>query len=488
MHYKEMEMALVTAADSAIAQYPEINKNTAYAQRPSPNRKSKGPGLRLSWPYASDGRRSVVGKSPPVVQPHKNGSRRASDMRIVHVSYENVEMHYHFSDLGPTESARPILHIPLAWNPSDLEVGEKNLFQYFQCTAAQSLATFGYNPGDLSGVLIRVALAGHTTSATAVLQSLLAFSSIHRHDVHSQAVELKISALKALAAAAGNPVGTVEAVQHVAAGMLLCSFEIHQSSCTSSQWTWYLSGVKDVIKAAGLGRSPQDNDLAILLDWVYYHDVLARFTLRHWHKESNAVTSAVSNARAEVSHAAPSAFSVIQLLSDVCDAVSARSVAGQPFENIDDHKSFLKILDWRIRSIPLEAIVCDSTDASLMIELYQLAMLVYLNRASENLLSQTTKTQHQIDKAFSIFSQLDSCDRQFPIFILGCEARGDDQRAIILDLITKTEKKASSRSFNYVKILLQAIWAQDDLANGHINYCDKLNYVISCCAIVPSFV
>jgi hypothetical protein len=39
-----------------------------------------------------------------------------------------------------------------------------------------------------------------------------------------------------------------------------------------------------VIRAAGLDKLHEDKDLAILLDWVYYQDVLARFSLRHWYR------------------------------------------------------------------------------------------------------------------------------------------------------------------------------------------------------------
>lgn len=74
---------------------------------------------------------------------------------------------------------------------------------------------------------MRTALAKNTASATALFSSILALSSLHRHDVHSQAVEYKIRAIEALAAASSNSaLDTIEAMQHVAAGMLLCSFEV----------------------------------------------------------------------------------------------------------------------------------------------------------------------------------------------------------------------------------------------------------------------
>lgn len=81
---------------------------------------------------------------------------------------------------------------------------------------------------------MRAARSNNSSSATAVLQSLLALSSLHRYGVQSQAMRLKISSLKALAAASvsKNSLDLEQVTQHVAAGMLLCSFEVSvQPSC-----------------------------------------------------------------------------------------------------------------------------------------------------------------------------------------------------------------------------------------------------------------
>lgn len=237
------------------------------------------------------------------------------------------------------------------------------------------------------------------------------------------------------------------------------------------------------------------DDTATLLDWVYYNDVMARFSLRHWDGESPSIPSNPQSIHPEVSirerrmndnlkvyqafRTASSPNAVLELLSVICDSISVNSKAAQESE---DHKGFLKVLDWRIRNTAV---------ATAVDELYQLSMLVYLDRISGTLLNQPIRTQKHSDKGFTILSQLRSCERQFPVFILGCEARTDNQRAIILDLISKTEKNAGSRSFNYVKLLLEAIWAQDDLTevqNGHVDYWNKLSSTMSRCAIPPSFV
>ena len=195
----------------------------------------------------------------------------------------------------------------------------------------------------------------------------------------------------------------------------------------------------------------------------------------------------------QVSNLPPPIFSMLDLLSQICDAVSSSVVPLESSDSVDDYKGFLGVIDWRIRSL-LTSKATDgngdaSDDAVLIMQLYQLAMLLYLNRSTEGLIDQPIRTQQHIDKAFVLFPQLSSCKQQFPIFVIGCEARTDEQRAVVLDVISRTEKLSSSRSFNYCKRILQAVWAQDDLAYGNnISYRDKLTSVMSHCKIVPTFV
>jgi hypothetical protein len=146
------------------------------------------------------------------------------------------------SNLSLPGSAGPVLDVPLAWSPLELKASNAELFQYcrfippllalhaptgiVQSSAFRCLATFGEDPTKLRNALIRIALASNTPSATAVVQSMLALASLHRDNVHLQAVELKITALNALISAFKGNIGTIEATQHVAAGMLLCSYEV----------------------------------------------------------------------------------------------------------------------------------------------------------------------------------------------------------------------------------------------------------------------
>ncbi|KAM0810212.1 putative Fungal-specific transcription factor domain-containing protein [Seiridium cardinale] len=449
-------------------------------------------GLTLSWPRANDHRRAVVSKSrPPSLSPL---TCLITDARFVHMSNWDVELHHSLAGSVPKRTLS-LLDVPTIWNPSKLEALDQDLFEYFCLVASSSLATFGHDAKAVGNVLARIALEGETASAVAVRQALLAFSSLHRYGLHAHAIQLKIDALGSLSRSAAPSLGVKETIQHIATGILLVSFEVHQSSCTSGQWTGYLSGVKTVINASSTKTLLQfDSHVAALLDFVHYHDVLAHFSLFHWTGEAPELPPTPTYLFcSQNSSLPPPIFSMLNLLSQVCDAVSSRASLPETSDNVDGYRSFLEVMDWRIRSLPIPKTADNSDDildeATLIAQLYQLALLVYLNRSSEGLMHQTVGIKEHIDRAFAIFSRLGSCKQQFPIHVIGCEARDDEQRAVVLDLIARTEKTNSSRSFHYCKKILQAVWAQDDLAYGNsIGYRDKLISIMSRCKVVPSFV
>jgi hypothetical protein len=319
-----------------------------------------------------------------------------------------------------------------------------------------------------------MALANDSLTAAAVLRSILALSSVHRDGFQSQAADLKIAALRALVSAPKTDIGSTEAAQLVAAGMLLCSFEIKNASCTSGQWITYMLGAKSIINAFHLNR---DSEFSALLDWVYYHDILSRFSMMHWNPSVPSVPDSSSSSSILKPCNSSVYNDILGLLSEVCEMTN--SAEKVPADDVEAYTSFLKILAFRIRNIfPYDPIM----------ELFQSAMLVYLTRVSVSPLVPTRETEQRIQSAFATFSQIGACDVQFPLFILACEAQTDSERLTVLDLISRTEKQASSRSLYLVKKLIQAIWTQDDLADTKIRYADKLTGVISCCAILPTFV
>lgn len=403
-----------------------------------------------------------------------------------------MELYHNLTGSVPVRTLS-LLGASTCWNPSELETLDSDLLEYFCCVASASLATFGQDTTNLGKILLRISLEGKTASAAALFQALIAFASLHRYGLQSQAVEAKIAALGNLAQGSFEPsFGAIGAIQHISTGMLLCSFEVHQASCTSGQWTQYLGGVKTVINASSIKTLLQfSSDVVVLLDWLHYHDVSARFSLLHWKREGapELPFTPTDHLCPQISNFPPPILSMLNLLSQICDTVSSSAISPEMSDDVHDHKSFVEVLDWRIRSLPIPKVTEGSDNATLVMKLYQLAMLWYLNRSSEGLIDQPIRTQQQIDQAFAILPRLSSCKQQFPIYIIGCESRTDEQRAVILDVILRTEKLSSSRSFNHCKRLLQASWAQDDLAGwNNISYRSKLSSTISLAETVPAFV
>ena len=122
-------------------------------------------------------------------------------------------------------------------------------------------------------------------------------------------------------------------------------------------------------------------------------------------------------------------------------------------------------------------------------ELYQLSALLYLTRASGNTLTPSQAPQW-IDRAFTIFAQLELCSRQLPLFILGIEARNDEERITILDLFERSEGTVLSKCALF---MMQCVWKQDDLAGAggggrELDYVEKLGAIISSCDVMMTFV
>ncbi|KAL2786922.1 fungal-specific transcription factor domain-containing protein [Aspergillus keveii] len=440
------------------------------------NRVCKGYGIRLSWPKSNDGRRALVGRAAH----GRRAARQLASSTVVNVSNFDIKLHYMLSHGFASDYSSLSLKVPVPFTTltyTDTDAQMLEYCKYLESTASKSLAILGHDPKDLGRILLRMALINNSPSSTAVLRGLLAISSIHRYGLQGQGFELKISAIKALGEASRSTIGAAEALQHVAAGMLLCSFEIYKASCTSSQWWCYVTGVKQVLNASCWLHFREDDTFSALLDWVFYHETLGRFSLLHWRPTLHIEEAPRSAVCSGVEKLLPSTSNtLLWLLKQGCYHLATSTDLAASIEP-------LRSLAREIQKTPLP----DDSDPTL--ELFQLSVLVYLNRMTNSTLEPAITTQARIQRAFTILETLKYCPRQLPLFILGCEARTDEERCIILELIDRTEDSASSRSTFIVKALTKAVWVQDDLAGEReLDYREKMDVIVSVCSLLPTFV
>ncbi|KEY74832.1 hypothetical protein S7711_06518 [Stachybotrys chartarum IBT 7711] len=344
-------------------------------------------------------------------------------------------------------------------------------------------------------------LTPNAASARGLLYALLAVSSLHRHGLCQEALSYKIAALRALSTSVTNVTkDTSEATQHVAASMLLCAFEILEPTHGSGDWLCYLQGAIDLIHEADLKAKSDEADIGTMLDWVYYHDTLARFTIRHWqHKKMYSPASDVHNLPLRerpypslTLHSSNPEHSILNLLSDVCDTVVDPR---DPKSRERDYQDRLAALKESISNLPFLSLKDNLPSESnahvqITLELHQLSTLIYLVRVSQNPLEAVPDLQLLVDWAFAVPIQAPACAHFFPLFVLACEARTDEQRTAILALLRRTEKAIYGRR-RHISSLIQSVWVQQDLyADGEVmlNYAAVMNVAINANLALPTFV
>lgn len=180
------------------------------------------------------------------------------------------------------------------------------------------------------------------------------------------------------------------------------------------------------------------------------------------------------------------------LLSEVFSTVCELSDKSQ---DTGDYADYLKILDWKLRRIDAASLSkqapthTSNTKFDTVIELYRLATLIYLRRASAGILQMDEKFMEWIEQALALLTQLPACHWPFPLLIFGCEAETDEQRIIILDLITRTKNTAQVPNLKTVERAIQMIWVQEDLLTQDLDYVRKLGIILSTThSTVPAFI
>jgi hypothetical protein len=153
-----------------------------------------------------------------------------------------------------------------------------------------------------------------------------------------------------------------------------------------------------------------------------------------------------------------------------------------------EYEDSIRSLESRIEHITADVMPGLNNTWVSTLELYKLSALIYLKRAARNFLGPSAQIDTMVDKGFEIVGDLETFDQAFPLLIFGCEARADDRRMTILELIERTAKTSSLMSLHGLRSILQRIWVQYDLAVEHeLEYLKTLDAVISSYPIIPTF-
>ena len=156
----------------------------------------------------------------------------------------------------------------------------------------------------------------------------------------------------------------------------------------------------------------------------------------------------------------PPSLEILSILMRTCDLIRT------PFDPRDEgdarteeitsfQRSLTKLQVLDIAEVPLEVVSGTKEAGAINVELYRLATSVFLARSTG--FSKDGRSAYQwTDKAFALFSRLNTYDRGFPLLIFGLEAQTDPQRIAILELIARSEENGTLRKLHFVKSLIQS--------------------------------
>jgi hypothetical protein len=273
----------------------------------------------------------------------------------------------------------------------------------------------------------------------------------------------------------------------------LGELQIQGDTEVSGPWFWYIVGAKRLLTVVA-DPSKQDigAELKSMLGWVHYYDVLAHFSLRHWHRVCDkprfrVFREMLGPAQGEillrVAHRTCST-DLLPLLTELFENVVQPS---NPRYFDPQYRTYLADLEMRLTSLSTASNL-EPSGKNCYIELYRLAALIYLERASNNFSGQSAKIDRWTQAALDFFDEKQALKHVFPLFIVGCEARSDEQRIIVLDALDRTIRRTRSRSMELLHTILQSAWNQDDLGGGaNLDYITRMDAVLSSCPKVPSF-
>ncbi|CAI6014008.1 unnamed protein product [Clonostachys chloroleuca] len=447
----------------------------------------QGYGLRLSWPRVGDRKRALL---VPDLGPRDNCNAPPGDVSnsrfFINMQHRHVAAHYNAMSSSNVRVITQTVsqnQLPKSIPLSLVDEKDTSLLHYY----LQNAASFFLNPlGSLAQLLLQVGLADSSPSSAAVLNGLLAISALHVSG-EERAIKFKTKAIIMTQASLNAEGSGSTVIAKLAASMLLYLYEtLHMSS--PKAWSTYLGGVKQILLLS-TGCSPFSQSYQTVLDWIIYHETMAKFGQLYWPKDGGLTpfchkrVSSLFRKHADYERDAEMDATgcdphILEVISNIFDLTNGKGgfVASQPAELLE--------LEWELRiklkRLPESGLVSGTSSWMHAITmLHCLAAQLWVNRSVNGYLGTEGSHQWLVAQAVDILGQLTICDIPWPLFIIAGEMRTEEQRRTMLNIIVRTQERSKSKHMDMVEELVEATWNYNDLdPSGLLHYNDKLRCVI----------
>ncbi|KAH6867429.1 hypothetical protein B0T10DRAFT_524430 [Thelonectria olida] len=118
--------------------------------------------------------------------------------------------------------------------------------------------------------------------------------------------------------------------------------------------------------------------------------------------------------------------------------------------------------------------------------LHCLATLIWMNRSVMGYDGTEGSHQALVNRGLEILDKIEICECPWPMFIIACEAKRDEQRGLILEIISRTRNKSGTGHLDVVHALIEAVWSFDELdVDLKSDYNVKLRRIIQTAHWIP---
>ncbi|EED13541.1 conserved hypothetical protein [Talaromyces stipitatus ATCC 10500] len=262
-----------------------------------------------------------------------------------------------------------------------------------------------------------------------------------------------------------------------------------------------------IVKSRHQEHRSYGGDAATLLDWVFYHNVLYKFSIRHWLQRTMeqeiianremVISQAIFNPNRHIIQSTLGcSLELLDLLGQAVDLV--RQDRKDPELLTKSHQYAIDSLEQRLRAVDQQ--LCSGINDeeyhtvgsrkhyTAIAQLFQFAILIYLDRVVRGSPISSPASQTAAEQSFSILRDLGVCERPFPMFILSLQAESDSDRILMLRSLQRTRKERTLGNLDWTEQMIRRIWAQQDLHGTEgVDALFVINSVISANSAPPSF-
>ncbi|KAK2805124.1 hypothetical protein FQN50_006369 [Emmonsiellopsis sp. PD_5] len=476
-------------------------------------------GMRLNWPAQGDARRALVADADDA-GPAARGERAVAFRKMYFVNATEVDMGLFYLGGGKEDAADRLGRYVNSWklpyyrlktSPIPLAGNEQEMVEFFMTTVLNALAPLRGDSQGLWKLFFQLSFSDDSAASKAVIQAMVSLASLVRYGPGHDPARFKIAALASLVASTKKEgMGSKEIYQHAAVGMLLREHETYFPTETSHQWPLYLTGAKQILHNICLQGLPKSTGTDLLALWVHYHDVLARFSVRHWRWDATVTSAVLQTTDVATKFVSPisekkiigtfgCSMEMMNLISRICalppDATALANLSPKEQEEMSAIEHDLLT----IQQEPTQPHI-PSTETETGIDLrsreiklaafYRLGMLIYFERVMRNNSGPSARVDRWAGEAFAILREIDLWARPLPLFFVACEAHAEEQRAVILSLLTRKQRREFQRPLDCFQRLIEAMWVRYDLYGDdgrQLNYAEALNSVTAMSNLLPAF-